>query len=530
MAKILNDWPSRWAAVAPDRVAASEPLRGTSVTWSALDAQAGSIARFLAREAHVGPGDRVAVLAENRLETIAAFFAVARLRATLVPLNTKLTTFELGRVFQDASPKALLVSGSMANVASELLAATTHPGTRAPVVIALDGSRKGSIELEHVLAGPRDESEALVDEEDPWLVLYTSGSTGAPKGALVTHRQIVWNALQTLVACDLTRNDTTLTYTPLFYTGGWNVLSTPLWYTGGKVHILPSFEANTIADLVVKEKVSVLFGVPTTLSALRETPVFSSSNGNASVSSLRVVLVGGASCPPALVRAYGERGIALRQGYGLTEVGPNCFGLSPEDALRKVGSIGRPNMHLEWRVTDEQGKDVPEGAEGELRLRGPIVFGGYLNNEAATRAALDTSGFFRTGDVVRVDAEGHFWVVGRKGDMFKSGGEKVYAGEVEAAIAAHEGVAEVVVLGVPDEKWGEVGRAIVVKRAAATLDDASLRTWLTTRLAKFKVPKTVVFVDALPRTETGKIARAKVKERWGQIASLAASPAPAGVS
>jgi fatty-acyl-CoA synthase len=523
MAKILNDWPSRWAAAAPERVAATEPLRGLSLTWRAIDEQAGSLAHFLAKEANVGAGDRVAVLAENRLETVVAFFAVARLRATLVPLNSKLTGFELARVFADATPKALMVSGALAPLGDELVQAQTKaaPSARPPVVIALDGARSGAVELAQVLAGPRHQGEAVVDEDDPWLVLYTSGSTGVPKGALVTHRQVISNALQTLVACDLTRNDATLTYTPLFYTGGWNVLSTPIWYTGGKVHILPTFDAPAIADLVVSHKISVLFGVPTTLSALRETPSFA----RADLSALRVVLVGGASCPPALVRAYGERGIALRQGYGLTEVGPNCFGLAPEDALRKVGSIGRPNMHLEWRVTDEQGHDVERGAEGELRLRGPILFGGYLNNEAATRAAIDTNGFFRTGDIVRVDSEGHFWVVGRKNDMFKSGGEKVFAGEVEAAIAAHDGVAEVVVLGVPDEKWGEVGRAVVVRRPGSSLDEATLKTWLSGRLARFKVPKTVVFADSLPRTETGKIARAKVREIWAQVPAKAAPAA-----
>ncbi len=516
MSKFLNDWPARWAAAAPERIAVTEPQRGMSLTWRAIHEQAAALAHFLAKEAHVGPGDRVAVLAENRVETVVAFFAVARLRATLVPLNCKLTALELGRVFVDAAPKALLASGPQSRMADELLLAYAKaaPAVRTPVEVSFDGAKKGAIEWTQVISGPRSDAEAIVDENDPWLVLYTSGSTGVPKGALVTHRQIVWNALQTLVACDLTRNDSTITYTPLFYTGGWNVLSTPLWYTGGRVDLLPQFDAPVIADLIPRERITVAFGVPTTLAALRETPAFATAD----FSSLRVVLCGGAACPPALVRAYAGRAIALRQGYGLTEVGPNCFGLAPEDALRKNGSIGKPNMHLEWKVTDDTGASVAPGAEGELRLRGPIVFGGYLNNEAATRAALDTDGYFRTGDVVRRDEDGYFWIVGRKNDMFKSGGEKVFAGEVEAAIAAHEAVAEVVVLGVPDEKWGEVGRAVIVRRAGTKTDEASLASWLSGRLARFKVPKTFVFVDSLPRTETGKIARAKVRDLYSTIA------------
>lgn len=283
--------------------------------------------------------------------------------------------------------------------------------------------------------------------------------------------------------------------------------------------MLPAFDAGEILSLVQSEKITQIFGVPTTLGAMREHPTFAATD----LTSLRVVLCGGAACPPALIEAYGARGIALRQGYGLTEVGPNCLGVRPEDALRKCGSIGRPNLHLEARVTDELGRVVAQGEEGELRLRGPIVFGGYLNNEQATRDAIDAEGFFRTGDIVKQDDEGQFWIVGRKNDMFKSGGEKVYAGEVEGAIAQHEGVAEVVVLGVADDKWGEVGRAVVVRRAGHALEGEGLKAWLQGRLAKFKVPKTVVFVPSLPRTETGKIARAQVRALHGDAAPRSAS-------
>jgi fatty-acyl-CoA synthase len=519
--RFVNDWPSRWAAAAPDRVAVSEPLRARTRSWRELDAHAAALARFLEREAQVGPGQRIAFLAENRLEHVEALFAAARLRAMLVPLNHKLTAPELARVVVDCEPRAIVTSGALAPRARELALALGEgrPLARTPLVVTLDGVPFDSrsvpcVPYEAAVAGPRDgvPEEAVVDESDPWLVLYTSGSTGRPKGALVTHRQIVWNAVHTTTACDLGPEDTTVTYTPLFYTGGWNVLSTPLWYRGACVHLVPGVDASAIVDLVARERVTTLFGVPTTLAAIRAANEFQSAD----LSGLRVVLVGGASCPRSLIEAYAARGIALRQGYGLTEVGPNCLGVRPEDALRKCGSIGRPNLHLEVRVTDELGHAVAPGAEGELRLRGPVVFGGYLGDERATREAFDGDGFFRTGDVVRRDSEGQFWLVGRKDDMFKSGGEKVYAGEVEAAIAAHDAVAEVIVLGVPDEKWGHVGRAVVVARPGALLEPEALRAWLATRLAKFKVPKTVLLADALPRTETGKIARAAVRARWGE--------------
>lgn len=533
MAKIANDWPARWAQAKGDKVAVNEPQRGVSRTWKQLDRNAAALARFLSKEAQVGVGDRVAFLGENRVEHADAFFAVARLRALLVPLNHKLSAVELARVVTNAVPKAIVTGGALAERARELALAVkqAQPSQRAPLVIVMDGVREigapgelAVFDYEQVLAGPRDgvPAEAVVEESDPWLVLYTSGSTGKPKGALVTHRQILWNNLHTTIACELGPEDTTVTYTPMFYTGGWNVLTNPLWHRGAKVHFLPAFDAGEILALVQREKLTQLFGVPTTLAAMRDHPTFAKTD----LSSLRVVLAGGAACPHALIEAYGARGIMLRQGYGLTEVGPNCLGVRPEDALRKCGSIGRPNLHLECRVTDDTGREVVRGEEGELRLRGPTVFGGYLNNEQATQDAIDAEGFFRTGDIVKQDDEGQFWIVGRKNDMFKSGGEKVYAGEVEGAIALHEAVAEVVVLGVADEKWGEVGRAVIVRRPGKALEAEELKTWLQGRLAKFKVPKTVVFVDALPRLETGKIARPAVRAKYGDASAQSAS-APA---
>jgi len=521
MPKLLDDWPARWAKVQPARLAVTDRARAAALTWSDLDRQAGALAAHLAREGGVGARDAVAVLAESRVETVVAFFAVARLRAMLAPLNVKLADLELERVFVAAAPRAVLVSEALAPRLPGLLAAlaAARPEARPPHVIPIDAPS-----FAPMLADPRAAAaaaavpaEAVVDEDDPWLLLYTSGSTGRPKGALVTHRQIVWNALQTHLACGLGRADSTVTSTPLFYTGGFNVLSTPLWHAGGTVHLLPAFEAGAVLEAIERERATAIFGVPTTLAALAASPRFKAE----ALASLAVVLVGGAASPRALIEAYAARGIALRQGYGLTEVGPNSFGLEPGDALRKAGSIGRPNLHLEARVVRDDGALAGPDEEGELRLRGPTVFGGYLGDAEATAGALDPDGFFKTGDIARVDAEGFYWLVGRRNDLFKSGGEKVYAGEVEAAIAANEAVAEVCVFGVPDERWGEVGRAVVVPRPGTAMDAEGLRAWLGERLARFKVPKSFVLADSLPRLETGKVARPAVKARYGPALAAA---------
>jgi fatty-acyl-CoA synthase len=509
--RFVNDWPARHARATPEKLAVTDASRGVARTYADLDRRAGGLARFLSREAGVGARDRVAVLAETRVETVEAFFAVARLRATLVPLNAKLAAPELAAVLLDARPRVLLHSAAHAALARALLAALAAATGEdaAPLLLSFDDPA-----FEAAAIGPRDgvPAEAVVEEDDPWLVLYTSGSTGRPKGALVTHRQVHWNAVQTLLACDLTAEDATITYTPLFYTGGWNVLSTPLWYRGGTVHLEPGFDAARLLARLAAERIEVFFGVPTTLAGIAREPAFAAAD----LSALRAVLCGGAACPAALLEAWAAKGVALRPGYGLTEVGPNSFGVRPGDPPAKLGSIGRPNLHLEALVADDAGRPLPAGEEGELRLRGPTVFGGYLGNPAATGAALDAEGWFRTGDIVRADADGFYWLVGRRNDMFKSGGEKVYAGEVEAALAAHPAVAEAVVFGVPDERWGEVGRAVVVPRPGAPLSEEELRVFAAGRIAKFKVPKTVVLVASLPRLETGKVARPLVKRMFSE--------------
>jgi len=517
--RFVNDWPARHARTAPERLAVTDATRGVSRTYADLDRRAGALARHLRDDLGIGVHDRVAVLAESRVETVELFFAVARLRAVLVPLNAKLAPAELEKVLLDARPKALFHSAEQAGAASALARAVAAQGLAEVRVASYDeGGFEAAASAPGEIAKGAPIGEAVVEEDDPWLVLYTSGSTGRPKGALVTHRQVAWNAVQTLLACDLTERDATITYTPLFYTGGWNVLSTPLWYRGGTVHLEPAFDAPRLLERLAEERITVFFGVPTTLGGIAAERGFATADLRA----LRVVLCGGAACTDALLERWSAQDVRLRPGYGLTEVGPNSFGVRPSDPTSKLGSIGRPNLHLEAKVTDEAGRALGVDEEGELRLRGPTVFGGYLGNPEATAAALDAEGFFRTGDIVRRDADGFFWLVGRHHDMFKSGGEKVYAGEVEAALLTHEAVQEAVVVAVPDARWGEVGHAVVVRRPGASLEAGDLVAHAASRIAKWKAPKSVVFVDALPRLETGKVARAQVRARYGGSAAAEA--------
>jgi fatty-acyl-CoA synthase len=300
---------------------------------------------------------------------------------------------------------------------------------------------------------------------------------------------------------------------PLFHTGGLNCLATPLLHHGGKVVLMSAFDAERALDLSWRERITLQMGVPTVYQMLADAPSFARTDPDP-LATTRTALCGGAPCPLALIERYRERGVLFRQGYGLTEVGPNCFSLVAEDAFRKAGSVGWPNFYLRARVVDGEGRELAAGEVGELCLGGPMVTLGYFRNEAATREAL-RDGWFHTGDLVRRDDEGYHYIVDRKKDMFISGGENVYPAEVELALAAIAGVREACVIGIADGRWGEVGRAVVALEPGAALDEATLIARLQARLARYKVPKSVVFTDALPRNAGGKVLRPAVRERFG---------------
>ena len=486
-----GDWTEGLARLFGESCAVVDERSGERITYRALFARTSATAAALL-ELGVRAGDRVAVLAKNRVEHIELMFACARLGALFLPMNWRLAEPELAFILDDAEPVALFFEPAFAAVAQRLCAA------RNCRALELDGD--GLAKLTRAGARLAAPAQAPIREDDAWIILYTSGTTGHPKGALLPYRQVAYNAINTAVALDLTSSDRTVTYTPLFHTGGLHVLTTPLLMKGGTIVLSDGFDPERFLDVNARERCTLLFGVPTTFEMMAQSAAFAAAD----LSSVRLALCGGAPCPLSLIQRFLQRGIVFKQGYGLTEVGPNVLNLNADDVVKKAGSAGRPNLFITARVLDAEGTALVGAGRGELCLGGPCVCLGYWKKPDATRASFTPDGLFRTGDIVEVDADGYMTIVDRAKDMFISGGENVYPAEVEKVLADHPAVRAAAVVGIPDARWGEVGRAYVEVRDG-TLEPPALASFARGRLAAYKVPKEIVVVDELPRNPSGKV-------------------------
>ncbi len=508
-----------WARVEGSRTALIEATTGARHSYAELDAEADRWSVRL-RGAGVQVGDRVGVLAQNRVEFIPLLFACIRVGAVLVPLNWRLSAPELTRVLRNSEPRLLLGEERFRSTATTALAG--FEAGAAVRWIDLDGSECTRATAIEGAATMRHPSRA----DDVVMLLYTSGSTGVPKGVMIPHRQLVANAIATTTAWQLGADDIGPAATPFFHTGGWNVFTTPLLYCGGAIVLIDGFNADEYLDLLDRFDVTVTFGVPTQLAMLR-----SSARWGRPLPKLRWFISGGAPCPQRLKGEVRAAGYVMREGYGLTECGPNCFAISADAALARPGSVGWPVPQLQMRLRGDDGALCAEAgaAAGELELRGPQLFTGYFHAPDATASVMTDDGWLRTGDLARRDADGCYSISGRRKEMFISGGENVFPGEVEAALLDCDGVADACVIGVPDERWGEVGCAMVV-RSAATATEAAILAALRTRLAAYKIPKRVCFVDALPRLGSGKIDRTAVVRLvtagGGEVAAIGREVAP----
>lgn len=499
---IETDWIKRWALYFPEKIALKSVENGTELTYKQLYDAINRTALLLKEKYHVRKGDRVAILSINRIEYVVLFFAIQKLGALMLPLNYRLAAPELSYQLSDAEAKILVCEDRYKDTVEKL---EYEP----EVVLNFEGN--DGLTALMLKAHSSKEIEHQSEFDDACMILYTSGTTGRPKGAVITNKMLFWNSINTGLRLNLTQQDVSITFAPFFHTGGWNVLTTPLLHRGAAIMIMNKFDADTILKLCDEEEVTILFGVPTMMDMMYRSEEFKGS----SLKTVRYAIVGGEPMPLKLIDAWQAKGIPVRQGYGLTEFGPNVFSLNQEDSKRKSGSIGFPNFYIETRVVDDNGKEVPQGEPGELILKGPVCMKEYWNNPEATAETI-VNGWLHTGDIVRVDEEGYFYVIDRKKEMFISGAENVYPAEIEHVFRNHPAIRDIAVIGVPDEKWGESGKAFIVLQEEASVTAEDLLEWGKEQLAKFKVPKQYEFIKELPKSDSGKILKKVLKDRKGE--------------
>ena len=504
----LGRWPRDRALATPDRVAVDD--RGVTLTYRALETRATALAARL-RDAGYGLGDRIATVTGNSSDQVVLFFACAKAGLVLAPLSWRLSPHELAAQLDQADPALVLVEeecGTLADAALERLPLPPSRTALGPhgVEARVPPPTRRRTDLVTTPAGAPGRE---VVDDDPVLLVFTSGTGGTSRGALLTHANCFWTNLSLSRTVELTSHDVVLSVLPQFHAGGWNIQPLLAWWTGATVVLERTFEPERVLQLVAERRVTTMMGVPTNYLLLAEHPGFA----DADLSSLRHAVVGGAPMPEPLLRTWHRRGVALSQGYGLTEAGPNVLCLPDDQARERLGSAGTPYPHVEVAVADPVTGQVLDGpASGELLVRGPGVFAGYFRDDAATAAVLH-DGWLRTGDLVERDADGCYRVVDRIKDVFIVGGENVTPSEVEAVLRRHPGVADVAVVGVPDDRWGEVGAAFVVPRQGFPTDAEDLEAFCRRELAHFKVPRRFDLVPSLPRTSLHKVSRRSLAER-----------------
>jgi fatty-acyl-CoA synthase len=510
----LANWFLQRSLRTPERLA----LRFEGATWTYGQMQRcieNCAARL--RALGVGKGDRVAFVGLNQPMFLFSMFATLRLGAIFVPLNFRLTGPELAFMINDSAAKVLIVDAQL----RPAIAPVEKDLTSVTALLAAEDET-----LWHDGAAPAA-AHVPARADDVAMIMYTSGTTGRPKGAMLTHGNFWWNNTNTMHALDIVESDVTLTAAPIFHIGGLNVTTLVTLQKGGLVVLHRSFDPGKALADIAAHRVTTMFGVPAMFQFMAQHPSF----GETDLSSVRVLVVGGAPCPVPVLKAYLARGVQMQQGYGLTETAPMVSFLGPEFALAKAGSSGKPPLFAEIKIVDSGGRPVvAPGVQGEVLVRGPNVTPGYWHLPEATRAAIDDDGWFRTGDAAYLDDEGFLFICDRVKDMIISGGENVYPAEVESGLMRHPAIAEVAVIGAPDEKWGEAIVAIVVLKAGQTVTLEELRSFAGEFLARYKLPSCLETVAALPRNATGKILKYQLRQTFARPDAAAARSAAASLS
>jgi fatty-acyl-CoA synthase len=451
----------------------------------------------------VAPGDRVAYIGPNAAEFLEAMFACGQAGAVFVPLNIRLAVEEVAYALADSGASLLFHAAGFADVVAT---------AQLPRVMVGSAPDAAAVRYEDMLiAAAADHPDVPVTLDDPALILYTSGTTGRPKGAVLSHGNLTWNAINVLVDYDVTSADVALMASPLFHVASLGMGALPTLLKGGTLVLQPTFEPGAVLAAIAEHRVTALSGVPTTFQLLAEHPDWSRTD----LSSVTMLTCGGSAVPARVAEAYERRGLSFSSGYGLTETSPGATSLSPRHSRERSATSGLPHFFTDVRVADPQGREMPSGAIGEILVSGPNVIAGYWNRPDATAQAI-TDGWLRSGDLGFRDADGFLTIADRAKDMFISGGENVYPAEIERVVLELPEVAAVAIIGVPDDRWGEVGRAVVVAAAGSTVSHDLVAGHLAGRVARYKIPKSTVIVADLPRTASGKIRKRELRDLYGR--------------
>ncbi|UCE12765.1 MAG: AMP-binding protein [Candidatus Heimdallarchaeota archaeon] len=506
------DYLSKRVVYSPDAEAIVDVEANKSYTYRMFNERANRVANFL-QDLNFNKGDRICVIAHNTLEYWEAFFGSQKCGGILAGLNWRLVPRELASLVKDLSPRVLIYDRDFAKAALEIqrevsvdnwIALSPEGVGPETSVIYEEGISKSS---------PDPPRRVKLSYNDPMGIVFTGGTTGLPKGAMITYQHVAFNTLNTIR--DILPGDTYINHLPLFHVGGLYVYPLPLFILGGKVLQMKAWDPEKVLKLITEKKPNFFFAVPTQHRMLMNHPLFMATD----FSSVRFLTSGGEPLPIDIIQKFkGVHGVRFKQGFGMTEVGPGCFALDPWDAERKIGSIGTPNFFIDAKIVEpETGRECEVNEIGELLFKGPTVTVGYWNRPELNEKLLDEDGWFRTGDLVRVDEEGYYYVIDRTKDMFISGGENVYPREIENILEEHPLIDQIQIIGVPHHKWGETGRAIIVLNDNAVLTEDEVIDFCQGKLAKFKLPKSVVFIDSfIPYTSgVGKILKRSLKEKYG---------------
>jgi fatty-acyl-CoA synthase len=494
----FGGWLAKRRQRGGDRVAVIDG-DGRELTYRQLADRAERAAVALAARG-IGPGDRVAFLGENSPAFLEVLFGTVMLGAVFVPVNTRLAAPEVVHILSDSGARLLVHDPALEATA------TTASAGRIDHRLAVGGTWEAAIATNEPLP-----ILAPVAPSDAAIIMYTSGTTGRPKGAVLTHGNLTWNALNVIVDLDVVSTDVALMISPMFHAASLGMGVLPIILKGGTLVLEPKFDPGRALELIQRLRVSMISGVPTTFQLLADHPGWASTD----LSSLTKLTCGGSGAPDRIIAAYEERGLSFSQGYGMTETSPGATILAAGMTRAKQGSVGIGHFFTDVRVVDEFRRPVPAGTVGEIEILGPNVMARYHDQPSATAAALGDDGWLRSGDLGYLDEDGYLFVSDRLKDMIISGGENIYPAEIENLMMDSDAITGVAVIAVPDDRWGEVPWAILTVRPGATFDEGAIVDHLTASLARFKLPKRFIVVDELPRTASGKIRKAMLRSEYG---------------